>query len=81
MLEMQHRDNTSDLMWVSLGGLVGALPSAAEAIYRYSKEPYALSVPDLIQIMILVASSAAFAVTVWLNRRHARDRQDIFLER
>lgn len=78
MLEMQHRDITSEVMWVSLGGLVGALPSAADAIMRYMKEPYIFSVPDLFQIVIFVGSGAVFGVTTWLNRRHARDREDIF---
>lgn len=78
MLEMQHRDITSEVMWVSLGGLVGALPSAADAILRYSSAPYIFSVPDLFQIVIFVGSAAVFAVTTWLNRRQAKNREDIF---
>lgn len=78
MLEMQQRDITSEIMWVAAGGVVGALPLSADAIYRYSQEPYIFTVPDLIQLFIFAGSVATWAVTAWLHHRHKKDRSAIF---
>lgn len=78
MLEMQHRDISSEVMWVASGGVVGALPASADAIWRYYQSPLVFSVPDLIQLFIFAGAFVTSLVMLWLRSRTEKDKKSIF---
>lgn len=73
MLDVYQRDAAAEIMWVCLGGVVGALPASAEAIVKYAHAPYVFSISNLVQIGIFLLSLGALVVSGWLN--HSRKKK------
>jgi hypothetical protein len=72
MLCEGRRDNVWEGMWVAIGLLVGSLPSAANALWKYDPKSPTLALVDLIQIVIFFISLVMAGVLCSIVVRRGR---------
>jgi hypothetical protein len=77
MLEMRHKDKSSEIISASIGVACGAAPSTISWLIEYFSGPVVIETPELVQVLLFF-SAIVVGLIVWrLNAGQEKMRRGV----